>query len=129
MHIIDLAIILDLAISLLLDWTDTRYINAARRQLRLNELAASYRSWAGNDSDRCNKKLFTEKVLKPGGAGFAMVLQHYVSAAAARGLIIWLSKMANQYAATHGEHQDLFLGLNGKVIFRNNCFHHYVSFF
>ena len=108
MHIVDLALIPDIAISLLLDWTDDRsFIDKQHRQQRLDHLGQLYRSWAGNDSDRVNPKLFSTDVLKPGASSFAAVSQHYISAAAAKGLLIWLSMIAGQFADRDPTEQNL----------------------
>ena len=108
MHIIDLAVTPDMAIALLLDWTDTsRLIDLPSRPARLEWLSRAYREWVGNASDRASSKLFTTEILKPGGSTFATVSQHYVSAAAARGLLIFLAKMAQQFAEEHGTEEDL----------------------
>lgn len=108
MHIIDLAVTPDMAIAVLLDWTDTnRLIDLPSRPARLEWLSQAYREWVGNTSDRASPKLFTTEILKPGGAAFATVSQHYVSAAAARGLLIFLAKMAQQFAEEHGTEDDL----------------------
>eukprot|EP00439_Symbiodinium_sp_Y106_P019433 s9552_g2.t1 len=56
MHIIDLTIVPDLAIALLLDWTDNKkFVDESSRQLRLQKLGEDYRSWVGNTSDRANQ--------------------------------------------------------------------------
>ena len=111
MHIVDLAIIPDLAISLLLDWSDNRdFVNLGSRHARLDWLASRYRAFVGNDSDRANWKLFTVEVLKPGATSFASVSQHYLSAAAAKGLLIWLTKMAQEYAALDPSHTNQLPG-------------------
>ena len=110
MHLVDLSVIPDLAISVLLDWTDsTAYVDEPSRQKRLDCFADAYRDWVGNASDRVNRKLFTTDVLKPGASAFAAVSQHYVSAAAARGLIVFLSKVAEQYARELGAPLDLWI--------------------
>ena len=112
MHLVDLAIIPDLAISLLLDWTDTgAYIALPSRQKRLDHLAALYKDFVGNDSDRCSKKLFTTEVLKPGSSAFVAVSQHYISAAAARGLLIWMAKVAQEFASETRVQADLPSGI------------------
>ena len=108
MHIIDLAIIPDLAIALLLDWTDTnRLIDLPSRPARLEWIGKAYRDWVGNDSDRVNAKFFSPEILKPGGTSYTSVSQHYISAAAARGLLIFLEKLARQFAEDHGSEDDL----------------------
>ena len=108
MHILDLAIIPDLAISLLLDWSDTAaYIDLPSRQKRLDHLASMYKAWVGNDRDRVNRKLFTTETLKPGSTAFAAVSQHYISAAGARGFIIWLAKVAEEFATEPRDEADL----------------------
>ncbi|CAE7280495.1 unnamed protein product [Symbiodinium sp. CCMP2592] len=108
MHIIDLTIVPDLAIALLLDWTDDKkFVDESSRQLRLQRLGEDYRSWVGNSSDRANQKLFTVDVLKPGSNAFAAVSQHFISAAAARGLLVWLSKVADHFASENPSREDL----------------------
>ena len=111
MHLVDLSVIPDLAISVLLDWTDSNaYVDQPTRQKRLDHFADAYRDWVGNTSDRVNRKLFTTDILKPGASSFTAVSQHYISAAAARGLIVFLSKVAEQYAREPGAPLDLWMG-------------------
>ncbi|CAE7219287.1 unnamed protein product [Symbiodinium microadriaticum] len=108
MHIIYLATVPDLAIALLLDWTDTnRLIGLSTRPARLECFAKAYREWVGNDSDRVSAKFFTTEILKPGGTSYTSVSQHFISAASARGLLIFLEKMARQFAEEHGTEDDL----------------------
>ena len=111
MHLVDLSITPDLTISLLLDWSDdSTYIQQPTRQKRLDHLAGVYRQWVGNESDRANRKLFTTEVLKPGANAFASISQHYLSAAAARGFLVFLCKVAEQFAQTNGAPVDLWMG-------------------
>ena len=123
MHLVDLSIIPDLAISVFLDWTDSDvYVDQPTRQKRLDHFAAAYRDWVGNTSDRVNRKLFTTDVLKPGASAFTAVSQHYISAAAARGLIVFLSKVAEQYAREHGAPLDLWMGSKVRNFLRKILF-------
>ncbi|CAE7230957.1 GIP [Symbiodinium sp. CCMP2592] len=146
MHIIDLATIPDLAIALLLDWTDTnRLIDLPSRPARLEWIGKAYRDWVGNDSDRVNAKFFSSEILKPGGTSYTSVSQHYISAAAARGFLIFLEKLARQFAEDHGSEDDLLrAGLcgglqqlqhimmsNGKLLggdAKESCEHFYILF-
>ncbi|CAE7334978.1 GIP [Symbiodinium sp. CCMP2592] len=100
MHNIDLAVIPDLAISLLLDWTDNQdYVAGPHRPTRLRALYESYNNFIGRDIDRADAKLFNAEVLKPNSNTFVSVSQHYLSAAAARGLLVWMAKVAEDFAA------------------------------
>lgn len=100
MHNIDLAVIPDLAISLLLDWTDNKdYVAGQYRPTRLRALYDSYNNFIGRELDRADPRLFSAEVLKPNSNKFINVSQHYLSAAAARGLLVWLAKVSQDFAA------------------------------
>ena len=111
MHLIDLSTTPDLAISVLLDWTDTReFIDLPTRSQRLQRLQEVYKTWVGNDSDRANPKLFSVEVLKPRATSFASISQHYLSAAAARGFLVWLSLVASHFASLSPTRENLQAG-------------------
>ena len=119
MHNIDLSTVPDMAISCLLDWTDSQdFLAGPNRSARLQVLYENYREFIGNDEDRADRKLFTVEILKPLGTAFASVSQHYLSAAAARGLLLWMAKVAQHFATTAPTVQNLqragmCLGLQG----------------
>ena len=108
MHLIDLSTTPDLAISVLLDWTDSReFIDLPNRTQRLERLRDVYKNWVGSNSDRANPKLFSVEVLKPRATRFASISQHYLSAAAARGFLVWLSIVASHFAAESPTRENL----------------------
>ena len=101
MHIVHLALAVDVIISCLLDWSDDQsYVLGASRDKRLGSLWDSYRGWCESQkvSDRASRKLFTTNGLKPDAGKYLDISQKVLNATAARYMVFWLSSLAKQYA-------------------------------
>ena len=108
MHIVHLSLFADLAASLLLDWTDSQqYVSAASRELRLDELWQSYRSWCERSCvpDRCSRKLFRTSTLRATNA-YVEISQKICSGTAARYAIFWFASVAQRFSDLHGTSAD-----------------------
>ena len=108
MHIVHLSLFADLAVSLLLDWTDNQqYLSASSRELRLDELWQSYRSWCEKACvpDRCSRKLFRTSTLRATTA-YVEISQKICSGTAARYAIFWFASMAQHFSNLQGDPLD-----------------------
>lgn len=102
MHIVHLALAVDVITSCLLDWSDDQtFVWGSSREKRLTSLWDSYRKWCEIQkvSDRSSRKLFTTNGLKPDVGRYLDISQKVLSATAARYMLFWLSSIAKQYAA------------------------------
>ena len=119
MHIVHLALGIDVITSCLLDWSDDeRLVPGNSRDKRLEWLWGSYWFWCEgqNLSERCQRKLFTAKGLKPEAGKYLEISQKTLNAMASRYMIFWVASMSNQFAIWTQLDADMYLGF-----FRTGC--------
>ena len=123
MHLVHLAVAVDVITSCLLDWSDDkRFFNETSRDKRLTLMWNSYRSWCESQHfdlhDRASRKLFTTTVLKPDAGKYTEVGQKTLNATGARYMVFWLSNLAKQFAEWTGSDDDMtLLGKFHRILF------------
>jgi len=113
-HLVHLAVAVDVITSCLLDWSDDRrFFNETSRDKRPTLMWNSYRSWCESQHfdlhDRASRKLFTTTVLKPDAGKYVEVRQKTLNAMGARYMVFWLSNLAKQFAEWTGSDEDMKL--------------------
>ncbi len=112
MHIVHLALGVDVITSCLLDWSDDeRLIPGNTRDNRLAWLWNNYWSWCESQSlsERSQRRLFTTLGLKPEVGKYLEVSQKTLNATASRYMIFWVSSIAKQMAVLTGLDSDMYL--------------------
>ena len=112
MHIVHLALGVDVITSCLLDWSDDeRLVPGNTRDKRLEWLWNSYWSWCESQSlsDRCQRRLFTSLGLKPEIGQYLEISQKTLNATASRYMIFWVSSVAKQMANWTQLDSDMYL--------------------
>ena len=120
MHIVHLALGVDVITSCLLDWSDNeRLVPGNTRDLRLEWLWCNYWSWCESQSlsERSQRRLFTTMGLKPDVGKYLEISQKTLNATASRYMMFWVSSVAKQMAVLTGLDSDMYLSIVTNVFF------------
>ena len=115
MHLVHLAVAVDVIISLLLDWSDqhVNFFSGTSRERRLESMWNSYRDWCESQqfdmAERAQRKLFTTAVLKPDSGKYTDISQKVLNATGARYMVYWFASLAKQFCEWTNSDADMIL--------------------